>query len=213
MQNTVGDTESTATMCPSRETFARVNNDGQFTLLCYGQSSDDVDVPDRDLLDEMSVARKDLHAAALVATVANDELARLSDHGHFPRIPQLTLFFARDAELVLVLADLVEDLNPVIVRVGHDDLFVNAETEAVRRVELTFLWTERPELGAHLHRLAVASRQRALRDTVEVHLDRTIQRDTGEGCGRATVVAVARSAAVRARVRGQQRRRRIRVDI
>lgn len=67
-------------------------------------------IPNDDALDELAHARKDLHARALVAAVADDHLARLADDHHFARVPQLALLLARQAKVVLEQAVLVKDL-------------------------------------------------------------------------------------------------------
>lgn len=61
----------------------------------------------------MSILGKYLHARSLIAAIANDELARSADHSHFTRIPQLTLFFARHAEIEFVITGLIEYLKVV----------------------------------------------------------------------------------------------------
>lgn len=62
----------------------------------------------------MSILGKDLHARSLVAAIANDELPSSADDGHFTRIPQLTLFFARHTEIEFVITGLIEYLKVVI---------------------------------------------------------------------------------------------------
>lgn len=178
------------------------------TLLSDGQTGDDVDVSNGDLANEIAISCEDLHSASFVASITDDEFAGLSNDGDLSRIPQLAFFFARHAELIFVFAILVENLNAVIVRVGDDDLLVDAQTEAMRSVELTFLRTERAELGAHLHRLTAATDERRLRRIIQVDVDGRVRGHTRERRRRTTVVAIARTTAVRTRIRGQQRWRR-----
>lgn len=55
-------------------------------------------------------------------------------------------------------------LNAMVVGIGNDDVLLNSQTEAVRRVELVLGWTESAELEANLHWLrclgAVTSTER-----------------------------------------------------
>lgn len=93
----VGETLSTATMCPAndqhsfltRHTVTHPLFKTKHTQARDGKTGNDVDVADGDLLDVMSVLREDLHARALVAAIAHDELAGRSHHGDFARVPQL----------------------------------------------------------------------------------------------------------------------------
>jgi len=93
-----------------------------------------------------------LHAGALVSTVADHELAVVVHHGHLARIPELALLLARHSELELEGAHLVEDLDAMVVRIGHDDLLVDTQAESVGRVELALGGAQRAEFAADLHR-------------------------------------------------------------
>ncbi len=59
---------------------------------------------------DLAAAREDLHPRALVAAVADDDLAGRADDGHLARIPQLALLLARLAKVVLEVAVFVEHL-------------------------------------------------------------------------------------------------------
>ena len=61
------------------------------TLRSDGESGNDVDVADGDLLDELAVLCEDLHARAFTAAVTDHVLARRADHRHLARVPQLAL--------------------------------------------------------------------------------------------------------------------------
>ena len=54
---------------------------------------------------------------------------------------------------------LLEDLDPVVVGVGHDDLLLQAEAELIRRVELSLPLTELPKLAADSHRVELKRRK------------------------------------------------------
>lgn len=99
----------------------------------------------------MSTLVEDLHTRAFIAAIAHDKLARVAHHRDLARIPQLAFFATRRAEHVLEVAVLVEHLNAMVVRVGHDDLLVDAEAESVRRVELSLASAEHAEFRAYLH--------------------------------------------------------------
>ena len=120
-------------------------------VLIDGEAGHDVDVLDGDLAEEVAALVEYLHARALGAAVAHHVLARVAHHDHLARKPELALVATRRAEVVLELAALGEHLDAVVVRVGHDDLLVRAEAEAVRRVELRARRAERAELVLDLH--------------------------------------------------------------
>lgn len=83
-----------------------------------GQAGHDVDETDRDAADEVAEGRENLHARALVAAVANHEVARLLQHGDLAGLPQVAFFLARCAEGVLKVAILVKNLK--YVRCNYD---------------------------------------------------------------------------------------------
>lgn len=172
------------------------------TLLSDGQSSDDINVSNRDLLDEMSISGEDLHPTSFIAAITNDELAVHSNRSDFPRIPKLSFFLSWNTELIFELSGLVEYLYSMIVRVSHDDLLVSAQTETMWSIELTFLWSQRAEFCSNLHRLSRTAIRIALRDIRIVQLHRTvhIKMNWRERSGRSAVVAVSWSTAVCARV-------------
>jgi len=62
------------------------------TLCRDRQSSNNVDVANGNLLDELSVLGEDLHAWALAAAITDHILTRRADHSYLPRVPQLTFF-------------------------------------------------------------------------------------------------------------------------
>ena len=126
-------------------------------MLSDSQSGDDVDVSNGDFLDKDAVSSEDLHSTSFISSITNDKFGRLTNDGDFPRIPQLSLFFAWNAELIFVFAILLEDLNSMIVGIGHDDFFVDAQTKSVWSIELTFLWAQRTEFRSDLHRLTGAT--------------------------------------------------------
>ena len=53
----------------------------------------------------------------------------------------------------MCLDPLVVYLDPVVVGVGHNNLLLHAQAEAVRRVELALPRPQGPELAADLHRI------------------------------------------------------------
>lgn len=81
------------------------------TLVSDGEPSHDVDVADRNLLDVMTVLGEDLHARALIAAIADDELAVGAHHGDFSREPKLAFFLARHAEVELEASVLLKNLK------------------------------------------------------------------------------------------------------
>lgn len=99
----------------------------------------------------MSALGEDLHAGALVAAIADHKLAIVMHDGHLARIPELALLLAGHTELELQGTHLVKDLDAMVVRVRHNDLLVDAQTEAVRRVELTLGRAQGAEFAAYLH--------------------------------------------------------------
>lgn len=62
-------------------------------------------------LEEMTIFGEYLHAGALVAAVADHELAGGAHHSHLPGIPQLPLLFASHAEVELVIARFIKHLR------------------------------------------------------------------------------------------------------
>lgn len=64
-----------------------------------GEASDDVYVPDGNLLDEMTIFSEDLHARTLVATVTDYIATIVPQYGHLPRVPELTFLASCGYEL------------------------------------------------------------------------------------------------------------------
>lgn len=86
-------------------------NSNNVSGISYGQTSNNVNVSDGDLLDVVTVLCEDLHAGTLVATVANDKLAVGSHDCDFTREPELTLLLAWNAEVELEASILFKDLK------------------------------------------------------------------------------------------------------
>lgn len=76
------------------------NNINLRTLSCDCQSGNNVDVADRNLLDELSILGEDLHTRALAATVTDHILARCADYSDLAWVPQLTFFTTYDGMYV-----------------------------------------------------------------------------------------------------------------
>lgn len=81
------------------------------SLICDGQSCDDVNVSNGDLLDVVTVLGEDLHARTFITAIADDELAVGSHHCDLAWEPKLTFFLTGNAEVELEAAVLLEDLE------------------------------------------------------------------------------------------------------
>lgn len=86
-------------------------NSNNVSSIRYGQTCNNVDVSNGDLLDVVAVLGEDLHAGTLIATVANDELAVGSHDGDLTREPELTFLLAWYAEVELEASILLKDLQ------------------------------------------------------------------------------------------------------
>lgn len=64
----------------------------------------------------------------------------------------MAFFFPGDAELTPELAVQSEHLDAVVVGVGDGDLFVFAQTETVRGIELALAGAQRAETGSKKRR-------------------------------------------------------------
>lgn len=99
----------------------------------------------------MTALGEDLHARSFVASIADHEFAVVVHDSHLAGIPELTLFFASDTKLKFERAHFIKDLDAMIVRIGDNDLLIDAQTEAVRRIKLTLGRAERTKFTAYLH--------------------------------------------------------------
>lgn len=99
----------------------------------------------------MAAFREDLHAGAFVAAIADHEFAIVVHDGHFAWIPELAFLFAGDAKLKFECAHFVKDLDTMIVGIGDYDLFIDAQTKAVRRIKLSLGRAQRSKFAAYLH--------------------------------------------------------------
>ena len=81
------------------------------TLMVDGQTGHDIDEPDRDGVTEMSVGVENLHPRPLAPSVADHEVAVVSNDGHLPRVPQTPLSLALLAERVFESALFIENLQ------------------------------------------------------------------------------------------------------
>ena len=70
------------------------------------------------LTDELSVLVIDLYLVCW-RSFGNDYVTRLFDNSHSIRVEQLSVSFATFAELELEASLFIEDLNAVVVSVGH----------------------------------------------------------------------------------------------
>lgn len=86
-------------------------NGNNVSLISHGESGDDVDVTNCDLLDVVTVLGKDLHSRTFISAITDDKLAVGSHYGHLSREPQLTFFLAGNAEMELERAVLLKDLQ------------------------------------------------------------------------------------------------------
>lgn len=86
-------------------------NSNNVSSIGYGQTCNNVDVSNGNLLDVVTVLGEDLHAGTLIATVTNDELAVSSHDGNFTREPELTFFLAWNAKVELEASILFKDLK------------------------------------------------------------------------------------------------------
>ena len=66
------------------------------------------------------------------------DVSSLGHHSHSVGIQQLAVSLANLAKLELEVAVLVEDLDPVVVGVRHDDLVVLGDSHSTWLRELTF---------------------------------------------------------------------------
>lgn len=100
---------------------------------------------------KMAALGEDLHAGAFVASIADHEFAIVVHDSHLAGIPELALLFAGDTKLKFERAHFVKDLDAMIVRIGDNDLLIDAQTKAVRRIELPLGRAERSKFAAYLH--------------------------------------------------------------
>ena len=88
-------------------------------------------------------------------SLSHHNVSSLDYHGHSIRIQQLAVPLANLAELELEVPILVEDLDPVVVGVGHDDLVVLGDGDPTWLSELTLQDAELSELAVVDHLLAL----------------------------------------------------------
>jgi len=150
---TVKPAQKVATLGDDKEGRGNTVHSHNIAIPGDGQTRHNVNVANCYLPDKVSVLGEDLHPRPLVASIANHKLARAFHHRNLARVPQLPFFLAWDAELVAEGPVLLKHLNPVVVRVRHNDLLLKTETEAMGRVELAFAWTQLSKLAPDLHRV------------------------------------------------------------
>ena len=88
-------------------------------------------------------------------SLSHHNVSSLDYHGHSVRIQQLAISLANLTELELEVPILVEDLDPVVVGVGHDDLVVLGDGDPTWLSELTLQDAELSELAVVDHLLAL----------------------------------------------------------
>ncbi len=89
------------------------------------------------------------------AALRHDDVARRSDDGDAVRVEQLPVAFPALAELELEAPLAVEDLDAMVVGVGHDDVVLRVDGDAARLGELPLHDSELPELAVVDHLLAL----------------------------------------------------------
>jgi hypothetical protein len=85
----------------------------------------------------------------------HDDVARGAHHGDAVRVQELSVALAALAELELEAALLVEDLDPVVVGVGDDDVVLGVDRHPARLRELALHHAELAELAVVDHLLAL----------------------------------------------------------
>ena len=80
-------------------------------------------------------------------SLRHHNVSSLHNHGHSVGIQQLAVSLANLTELELEVPILVEDLDPVVVGVSHDDLVVLGDCHPTWLCELTLQDTELPKLA------------------------------------------------------------------
>ena len=114
----------------------------------------------------------------------HDNVARSLDHGHAVRVQQLTVALSALAKLELEAALLVEDLDAVVVGVGHDDVVLSVDGHARWLCELTFHDAKLAKLAMINHLLALDLRarriQRRRRHQLRQIKERRIVAQTGQ---------------------------------
>ena len=86
-------------------------------------------------------------------SLGHHNVSSLNYHGHSVRIQQLTVSLANLAELELEPALLVEYLDAVVVRVGHDDVVLGIDGDPAGLRELPLKDAELSELAVVDHLL------------------------------------------------------------
>lgn len=145
---------------------------------------------------KLSVLIVDLDLMSRTA-FCHDDVARRTMHRHAIRIQQLTVAFSAFAEMKLVTSFLVEDLNTMIVRIGHDDVVLRIDRHAGRFRELTLHNSEFTKLAVIDHFMAFNLRfRRKERRSAQFHLKVDLLRSlsvTGAAENARVVVADSRS--------------------
>lgn len=179
MRKTVGDTESTATIWPCSlmakpatiSMYLETKNT-EINLACNPKKNKKKQLfalPYDDPFDKLACSWENLHSWAFVSAITHYDFSCLANDGNFTRIPKLAFFFARIAEVMFKQPVFVEylhnwnvkqesinnmrqiNLNAMIVGVRDDDIFINAQTEAMRGIELPFCRTQLSKTNAGLH--------------------------------------------------------------
>ena len=60
-------------------------NSNNIAISCYRKTSNDINVSDGNLPNEMTMFSENLHSASLIATITNNELSAGFHHCHFSR--------------------------------------------------------------------------------------------------------------------------------